>query len=1174
MRPKPGFWSARILLGLLACRFAAFSICLGAQMSDLELRVQQPSSLAVVGELVSLRLAVTNHGPDAASGVTLTNVCSTNALVFSASPSQGSCMPFSGGVRCDLGTVPPGTEAIVTIALTPQSHGPVSLASHVASGGVDPVPVNNSAKANFTAVPTTFHPGPNLVIGRQGHAAALLADGRVLIVGGATATGHTATVEIFDTNSGLFRLTRSMRTTREHPTATVLTNGRVLVVGGERAELFDPATEEFIDVGPTVKTRWGHAAALLRDGRVLITGGADPLDTYWSPAAEVYHPGSNAFSRVGDMIHGRYFHSSARLADGGILIAGGSGAADFAEIFHSQSNRFFATGNMVAGNWWPTLTLLPSGRMLVAKPYGPAPNSEIYDPASGFFSAAGDPSRPVKAETATLLADGRVLVCPGSPAELYDPATERFSNTVPFIKNRTGFTATRLHDGRVLVVGGDETTEFYVPDQVKLLPAISVSDAVFPEGNSSNNVVAFSLQLAYPMAVPVVVGYFLSPGTAEWYSGDFDPITSTSVFPPGSTNTTLSVNLHGDPDFEMDEFFTVNLYNPSNAVLGRAQATGTILNDDPVPAVSVADAQAFERSTTLALPIPVFLSSASVQPVTVRFSTLDGTALAGADYFPQQGELIFPPGTKTQFVNVAIRGDIAIEPDELFYLTLHSVSNGTLGQAQATITILNDDGLPGRLHHFEFEPIPTTQYVGRAIPVQVTARDFDGNLASNFTQRVAFNAASADDPGYWFHFETNGLDDWTPLNAGYSPGPYETSYFDVNGDGAASLAFRLTPDYDTPPDGLTRQVYLRGGIPYSVSTDLALRNDSEYPNPIEAAAQLRVGSTLLGSANLTGYGYAADLWPGYTYHTRIIGSFEAPTNGFYPIEISFTGYAGDPNFWVYADDIRLQFPALTLLGTNWFTNGVWAGDVLFTNQASGVALEVMHPEGYSGASSGFDVQPQTDLALLTGVFALVPNVGYPQTLTITVTNRGPLAAPNVKLTNTLDGVISILSATSSVGACGVVSNLVTCSLGSLTNGQRATVTVIVSSPVTSWITNTASISSSLADAFAENNTVTTPLLINPAPIYLANSSITEPENGTTNAIVRVFLEHPSAEWISVDYSTSPGTALAGLDFLSATGASHFRARLRTSSSRCKFWETTLTKLASPSPFAFQTLRTR
>jgi hypothetical protein len=85
---------------------------------------------------------------------------------------------------------------------------------------------------------------------RYFQAAALLPNGKVLIAGGSTGSGITASAELFDSVTGSFgfiwRLTGAMSTARYGVSATLLPDGRVLVAGGSNtngalagAELYD-----------------------------------------------------------------------------------------------------------------------------------------------------------------------------------------------------------------------------------------------------------------------------------------------------------------------------------------------------------------------------------------------------------------------------------------------------------------------------------------------------------------------------------------------------------------------------------------------------------------------------------------------------------------------------------------------------------------------------------------------------------------------------------------------------------------------------------------------------------------------------------------------------------------------------------------------------------------------
>lgn len=93
----------------------------------------------------------------------------------------------------------------------------------------------------------------------------------------------------------------------------------------------------------------------------------------------------------------------------------------------------------------------------------------------------------------------------------------------------------------------------------------------------------------------------------------------------------------------------------------------------------------------------VSLDSASDQPVTVHFATSNGTAKASKDYKPASGQLTFNAGETIKSIRVPILGDTTPEPDETFTLSLSNPANASLGNSQATGTIVNDDRYTARL---------------------------------------------------------------------------------------------------------------------------------------------------------------------------------------------------------------------------------------------------------------------------------------------------------------------------------------------------------------------------------------------------------------------------------------------------------------------------------------------
>ena len=230
-----------------------------------------------------------------------------------------------------------------------------------------------------------------------------------------------------------------------------------------------------------------------------------------------------------------------------------------------------------------------------------------------------------------------------------------------------------------------------------------------------------------PTAKPVVNGQ-LSPitGSIDASDPEDDPLAYTitsaptrgSVVVDSNGNFTYTANADlaatGGPDTFVigvrDTGFHLNFWVPTsisvpvtvNVIAATATTTGTTTGTitdtaPPVspPAVSVAGVTVAEPATgTTNAAFAVTLSKASTSPVTVGYTTANGTATAGADYTATTGNLTFAPGVTAQQISVPILADTTAETNETFTLALSNPTGSTIATNTATATITNTPVAP------------------------------------------------------------------------------------------------------------------------------------------------------------------------------------------------------------------------------------------------------------------------------------------------------------------------------------------------------------------------------------------------------------------------------------------------------------------------------------------------
>ena len=248
-----------------------------------------------------------------------------------------------------------------------------------------------------------------------------------------------------------------------------------------------------------------------------------------------------------------------------------------------------------------------------------------------------------------------------------------------------------------------------------LAPTVSFSPATVThvEGNSGTTIYLFTANLSHSSTQAAVVTYATADGTATIADNDYAATSGTITFQPTETSKVITVLVNGDTNVEPNETFKVNLAAVSGAT-GTSQATGTILNDDGIPSVSISDATVVAAAPgTYFAQFTVSISAASAMAVTLSYQTQDNTAFAGLDYASEGTILTFNPGgALSQIITVPVFGTSIPTPDVNFFVNLSAPSNGVIGDGVGVGTIVRQgisvldasspEGNPPDMNHIVF----------------------------------------------------------------------------------------------------------------------------------------------------------------------------------------------------------------------------------------------------------------------------------------------------------------------------------------------------------------------------------------------------------------------------------------------------------------------------------------
>lgn len=378
-----------------------------------------------------------------------------------------------------------GSSGAVTISTGPlfaTTSYTLSVATHTRTA---------TAQASVEVVPGLFTATGSMSQDREYFNPVLLADGRVLAAGGQGRNppgpeGNPAvdTAEIYSPDTGTFTPTGHLAVARYGATVTLLPNGKVLLLGGsnflaphtsgqalDSGEIYDPSTGQFTLLANRMARPRNMADAVrLKDGRVLIVGGATGGVGTGAPQAEVFDPATNTFQPTANDPQGdpTYIFQQLLILDDGRVLVFGRGLG--ADLFNPSTLSFTPTGNPVKARNAAISRLLANGKVLTFGGNDPASyqSAETYDPSTGAFTLLGNTLSYQRYRSgAVFLPDGKLLIVGGPlgfgtvSSEIFDPATSTFTLSGRPHNSRWGADLIKLSNGKILGFTGVNNTELY-----------------------------------------------------------------------------------------------------------------------------------------------------------------------------------------------------------------------------------------------------------------------------------------------------------------------------------------------------------------------------------------------------------------------------------------------------------------------------------------------------------------------------------------------------------------------------------------------------------------------------------------------------------------------------------------------------------------------------------------
>ena len=582
-----------------------------------------------------------------------------------------------------------------------------------------------------------------------------------------------------------------------------------------------------------------------------------------------------------------------------------------------------------------------------------------------------------------------------------------------------------------------------------------------------------------------------------WYS-----VFGTAGSGPGVNVVPLSVLLAAEPDARLATNMTGgslrivtgfgdiawdNFVGNADALTVSFLGTATTYDFEPVPSIIISDVSQFEGTGgTTNFIFNLTLSEAVSQTVTVDYTTADNTATAAdLDYTPVTvaGTATFTPGTTTTTITIVVTADNKHELDESFFVNLANPQFATIADPQAIGTIQNDDAQP------------TIAFVADVAQAEGTTT-FPFNVVLSNPSYLPITVNYTTNPGT----ATEGAD-YTDATGSLTFVPGDTAEV-INVPVAADTIFELdetfTVDLSAPTNATIADNQALGTIQNDDAQPVITINDRPLP---EATGTFDFTVTLSNPSFET-ITVSYTTTPG----TATEGTDYNDSTG------TVTFLPGDTTETINVtviDDLNFEPDETFFVDLSAPVNAT-------ISDAQGLGT-IQNDDGVPAATINDVAQMETNGAT-NFVFTVTLGTTSTSTVTINYTTNPGTATEGVDYTDATGVLTFVPGDTSETITVAVIGD-------NVFEGDE-TFFVDLSAPSNATLTDNQGLGTILND--------------DPLPqIIISDVTQAEGTGGTTNFVFTVTLSNPSGSNVTVNYTTTPGTATEGTDYTDATSTLTF-----------------------------------